>query len=94
MPPRENWHLDKKVPISIISAIVAQTLVFVYVGTSWKADVEGRITALEKSDGGQASHENRLVILEQQFSYIRADLAEIKTLLRRRVPAEFEQPQQ
>lgn len=93
MPPRENWHLDKRVPISIITAIVAQTIVFVYVGASWKASVEGRIANLERSDKAVESHENRLVILEQQFSYIRADLSEIKTLLRRRVPSELENVQ-
>lgn len=93
MPPREDWHLDKKVPISLIVSVlslfmglVAQTVVI----TSWftsKFDyVDSRITALEKSDGGQTSHENRITILEQQFGYIRGDLAEIKVLLRRQIP--------
>ena len=87
MPPaREDWHLDKRVPISIIIALFVQTIVFVYVGTTWKADVDGRIIALEKSEGSRDSHENRITILEQQFGFIRADLQEIKTLLRRQVP--------
>lgn len=91
MPPRENWHLDKKVPIGIITALCIQSMVFIYIGTSWKVDVESRIANLERSDKSVETHENRLVILEQQFSYIRADLAEIKTLIRRRVPGELEQ---
>lgn len=82
----EQWHLDKKVPISIILALFAQTIVFVSVGTAWKADTDSRIAALEKSEQDRDSHESRLVILEQQFQYIRSDLAEIKTLLRRQVP--------
>ena len=86
MPPREEWHLDRRVPISIIIALFVQTVVFVYVGTTWKADVDARIVSLEKSENSRDSHENRLVILEQQFGYIRADLQEIKSLLRREVP--------
>lgn len=82
----EEWHLDKKVPISIIVALFVQSVVFVYVGTTWKADVDSRINALEKSEGGRDTHENRIVILEQQFGYIRSDLAEIKAILRREVP--------
>lgn len=86
MPPQENWHLDKKVPISIIVALFMQTIVFVYVGTTWKSDVDARLTAIEKTDSEQSSHENRIVILEQNFNYIRGDLAEIKALLRRTIP--------
>jgi septation ring formation regulator EzrA len=92
MPPPEYWHLDKKVPISIIIALFVQTVVFVYVGTTWKADTDSRISALEKSENNRVSHENRLVILEQQFQYIRSDLAEIKSILRRQIPPPDSQP--
>lgn len=87
MPPApEEWHLDKKVPISIIAALFIQTVVFVYIGSTWKADTDARLMALEKSENSRESHENRIVILEQQWGYIRADLAEIKSLLRRQNP--------
>lgn len=87
LPPHfEEWHLDKKVPLSIIIALFVQTIVFVAVGTSWKSGTDSRLAALEKSETSRDSHESRLVILEQQFQYIRSDLAEIKTLLRRQVP--------
>lgn len=88
---KEHWHLDKKVPIGIILGLVLQSMAFIYVGTSWKDGIDNRITALEKSDSGQANHENRLTVLEQQFNYIRGDLSEIKDLLRRQIP---DQPQQ
>lgn len=91
-PPQEQWHLDKKVPISIIVALFIQTIVFVYVGTTWKADTDFRLAALEKSDGNRAGQENRIIILEQQFNYIRGDLAEIKSLLRRQIPEQPAQP--
>jgi hypothetical protein len=91
-PDQEQWHLDKKVPISIIIALFVQTVVFVYVGTTWKADTDFRLAALEKSDDSRDNHESRLVIMEQQSAYIRADLAEIKSLLRRQVPDQPVQP--
>jgi len=49
---------------------------------------DARIGFLEKSENSRDSHENRLVILEQQFGYIRSDLAEIKAILRRSVSGE------
>lgn len=86
MAPRDDWHLDKRVPIGLIGALILQTIVT----TSWitfKFDTfDNRIASLEKSDGAQTTHENRITILEQQFSYIRSDLAEIKDILRRAVP--------
>lgn len=88
MPPsREDWHLDKRVPISLIIGFVLQTIVITAWGTTKFDSIDSRVTALEKSDSSQVSHENRITILEQQFSYIRADLAEIKTLLRRQIPS-------
>ena len=82
----EQWHLDRRVPISIIIALFVQTVTFVYFGTAWKSDTDFRIAALEKAEDSRQNHESRLVVLEQQFGYIRADLQEIKTLLRRQVP--------
>ena len=97
---RDDWHLDKKVMISILGMLgslfvgfVAQTIYLTNLFTEWKTTTDNRFTVLEKCDGGQASHERRLVLLEQQFGYIPADLAEINTLLKRRVPTETEQQQ-
>lgn len=85
---RDEWHLDKKVPIGLILALLVQTVVI----TSWiSAKFENqdvRIATLEKTDAEQVTYDNRITILEQQFGYIRSDLAEIKTLLRRQIPKE------
>lgn len=83
----ECWHLDKKVPIGVIGALLLQTIVVVSWGTQKFDGYDNRLANLEKSDNEQSTHENRLTILEQQFTYIRADLAEIKTLLQRKLPA-------
>ena len=93
MPPiLTGWRLDKHFPIGIVLALVAQTVWITYWGTSKYDEVNSRISSLEKSDSGQESHENRIVILEQQFNYIRSDLADIKELLRRQLP--IAEPQQ
>ena len=81
-----SWHLDKKVPIGLIFALLVQTLVITSWGTAKFENYDNRLSNLEKSDDSQQSHENRLVVLEQQFSYIRSDLAEIKEILRRQIP--------
>lgn len=87
MPPsRDEWHLDKKVPIGLILGLIVQTIVLVAWGTSKFENIDNRVGNLERSDSNQQTHENRITILEQQWSYIRSDLAEIKTLLRRQVP--------
>lgn len=84
---QEQWHLDRKVPISIFVVIILQTLGFLVIGTAWKTDVDSRLTNLEKVETSQITHENRITILEQQFGYIRSDLTEIKDILKRAVPA-------
>ncbi len=49
LPPNENWHLDKKVPIAIILAIVVQTCALVW----WAAKLDARVSTLEVHDGDQ-----------------------------------------
>lgn len=91
---REQWHLDKRVPITIIGAIVFQTVFFTYVGTAWKTDVESRLHVLEKSDDSRMTHENRIIILEQGVLRIRDDLSEIKQLIRAQKLGELDDPAQ
>ena len=79
----KDWHLDKKVPVSIIFGLVVQTITLVYVGTTWKADVDYRIATLEKAEHDRKSQESRIIVLEQGIAYIRNDLQEIKSLLKR-----------
>lgn len=49
---REDWHLDKKVPIGLIIGLVVQTIVLTAWGTSKFEDITHRVDALEKSDSG------------------------------------------
>lgn len=82
MAQSESWHLDKKVPLGIIIALFIQTVVITSWGTAKFENFNNRIETLEKTDKTNESHENRITILEQQWSYIREGLAEIKALLR------------
>jgi hypothetical protein len=66
-----NWHLDKRIPIALIGAILAQAAGFGY----WAASISGRVDATER----------RVVVLEKnedegrKANYIiQRDLGEIK----------------
>ena len=73
-----EWHLDKRVPIGLIGAMVVQTMVFVYFGTSWKSDMEHRLGSLEENRKDNSSQSSRLIILEQNFTFIKAILDRIE----------------
>ena len=75
------WHLDKKVPIGLLVMIVIQTITLVYVGTTWKTDIDHRLSTLEKSDDARSPQGNRLTILEQQFTFIQSTLQRIERKL-------------
>lgn len=81
-----SWHLDKKVPIGLIIALMVQTVVITSWGSAKFENYEGRIANLEKSDDAQQTYERRITVLEEKFNYIRDDLAEIKALLQRSMP--------
>lgn len=81
-----SWHLDKKVPIGLILALLVQTIVITSWGTAKFENINNRVENLEKSDITKQSHENRITRIEENMAYIRSDLAEIKTLLQRKIP--------
>ena len=89
LEPITHWHLDKRVPISIIVTLVLQTLTFVYLGTTWKADIDHRIGSLEKDgtlrsalelrmDVIRANQADRLTALETKFDFIQKSLERIE----------------
>lgn len=45
------WHLDKRVPIGIIIALVIQTAALLYTDATWRAETGGRLNALEEAVG-------------------------------------------
>jgi len=76
-----QWHLDKKVPVGIIMAIILQTLGFVAIGSAWRADVDSRLSQLERNDVDRKPQEARLIRLEEKLLGIANSLARIETRL-------------
>lgn len=73
-----SWHLDKKVPIALILAIVLQTGGLVY----WAGGVSERLTTLERQAATAAQQPERLVRVEEQLQAVKEGVTEIKTILR------------
>ncbi len=76
-PATGPWHLDKRVPVALILAIVAQTFGWGW----WAASISERVTALElwRSDSKDAAA--RLAVLESQIADIKDILRRIETQL-------------
>lgn len=81
MDEESQWHLDKRVPITLIAAFVIQTITLVYVGTTWKSDVDHRLDSLEKSDEARRPQENRIIVVEQQLKFIADSVGRIEMKL-------------
>ncbi len=78
---REQWHLDKRVPIGIIFALLIQTITFFTIAAAWKTSVDGRIERLEEIAVDSTKQGDRILILEQKFSYIVESLGRIEKKL-------------
>lgn len=77
-----HWKIDRRVPVIWILATLGQILFFAYMGLIWMSETDGRLNSLEKYQVDTTGQESRIIVLEQQFGYIREDLAEIKVLIR------------
>ena len=80
---RGGWHLDKKVPISIIFAVVAQTVTIIW----WASGVEHRIQSsesryVEMSATVKALEADRGISL-QRISKTEQSLSDIREFLAR-----------
>lgn len=78
---KEEWHLDKKVPIGIIIALIIQTIAFFTVATAWKTTVDNRIGRLEEIVANNSNQGERIIILEQQLKFIVESLNRIEQKL-------------
>ena len=87
MPPlsdpdyEHQWHLDKKVPLALIVTIIAQTII-----AAWAAsNIWTRVGELEHKVEVAAPQAERIIRLETKVNGITGSLAEIKTLVSRRM---------
>jgi hypothetical protein len=77
----EHWHLDKRVPLAFIAAMILQTIGLVAVASAWKADVDSRLLILERSMEERKGQGDRLLIVEQQLRYIKESVDRIESSL-------------
>ena len=75
--PDSQWHLDKRVPIGIIAAIVFQTVAFVALGSQWMAKMELRVDAVERALDDRKTQGDRLIVLEQKLGFISETVSSI-----------------
>lgn len=79
-PAGEEWHLDKRVPIALILAILGQT-----VGAfTWAAKVDARLAYIERQQTDTRDYGERLIRLEEQGNQNKELLTDIRDRLQRR----------
>lgn len=74
-----KWHLDRRVPISMILAILIQTGGVMW----WAASANERLNSLEQKMLLVAPQGDRLTRVEVNIETIKDSLTEIKAVLRR-----------
>lgn len=71
MPDNDNrWHLDRRVPIALVVALLAQTGGFVW----WAATLTIRVEQLEQSSAGISARADRLTRVETHVENIGATM--------------------
>lgn len=80
-----NWHLDKKVPIAMIVAILGQAVFFVWM----VAKFDSRLEALERQMIISAPHSDRITRMEVQVQNIERGVKRIEDVLQSRTPTGF-----
>jgi hypothetical protein len=71
---REQWHLDKRVPISLIITLLAQTVAIVW----WAAAIEGRVSVLEVNIIAQEVEINHTI---EQLNSLNTTMTRVDTTL-------------
>lgn len=74
-----NWHLDKKVPISLLLAILAQTLGVV----AWGATMAEKVTVLKDRLDAIAPNSDRLTRVEVKVDSLLSSVNRIEANTRK-----------
>lgn len=75
----DNWHLDKKVPVAIIAAMLIQTGGIVW----WAAQTSERLTSVERRIESTAPQADRLTRVEVKVDNLIDGVSDIKSILRK-----------
>lgn len=89
-PASQGWHLDRRIPITLLAAILLQAMAFAWAASaafSQIGDNSRRIEALEVSRAAdravQAQISERLARIEQRQDEVSRGIGEVKALLDR-----------
>ena len=98
MPPKndpEGWHLDKKVPITIIIVLILQFVGMLWFAAKLDSKVEEQATRLTKTeaqisviDREAREFGNRIVRIEEKTSSMLTILQRVEQLIDRRRPSD------
>lgn len=76
MSEEQGWHLDKKVPISLIAAIALQTMIALI----WATKIDSRVDMLERQNSSQ---DTRITKMEEYGAKIAVmESRQVETLRR------------
>ena len=85
---REHWHLDKRVPLALIVALVIQTSGMVWWAATIQAEGnarEARLLKLEQRTANDRAVGERLARVEERLAAQGEDISNIERLLRQLV---------
>lgn len=74
---KKQWHLDRRVPIALILAVLAQTAGVFW----WASNIQTRMEALERSVDRTATFSERLGSIEKGQQFIRQDLNDLRSAI-------------
>lgn len=77
MEEKPGWHLDKRVPIALILALIVQTAGVV----AWFATLDSRLASVETWQEKNDATRDRLTAIETQMMSIKDSLARIERKL-------------
>jgi hypothetical protein len=75
-----RWHLDRRVPLSLIGAMLLQTAGFGW----WASSVTERVNTLERQAVQTAPQDARLTRVEVKLEVVQEGIGEIKRLIQQR----------
>lgn len=77
--PDSKWHLDKRVPVTLLIAIVAQAAAMVW----WGSKLDSRVDQLEQKSLKQDTMPERITKLETSLGFLSIQINSIDTKLDR-----------
>lgn len=72
-----QWHLDKRVPLALIAALLLQT----FGAAWWASSISARVESLERRVDAAAPLSDRMTRVEVKLETVQTGIEEIKRLI-------------